>query len=531
MPEDLEKINEIFRLHDEKAAQSARGENTGRGSVRGENTGRGSVRGENTGRGSARGENTGRGSARGENTGRGSARGENTGRGSARGENTGRGSARGENTGRSIARSENTGRSQSGGEKSGREKAAPARGVDKLLIDDSGKEAHNYTGDEESERDYRPIRQSHEYRSGCLGGVMYFVFILCMSVILACLAWMAASDMLALNKAEFTTKVTLPMSIFESETVDTFDELGNKTGTERVTHADISYVADVLKEAGLIEYKWLFEAFCKVSHADTKVRPGEYELQSSYDYRALVQNMRPGTGAAKTIDVTFPEGFNLRQIFLRLEENGVSSYDELMKAAEEYKFNYDFLEDSEPGDASRLEGYLFPDTYQFYVGMQASSAINKFLENFHYVWTDEMQQQAQRRNMSIREILIVASIVEKEAANDTERGRIASVIYNRLAARMPLGMDSIILYAHPEHEGYVTAEMLADDGPYNSRIHTGLPPTPICNPGLASIKAALNPEISYYYYFSLDTETGTHRFFTDSYQFEAFVATQDYGHD
>ena len=110
-----------------------------------------------------------------------------------------------------------------------KEKAAPIRAMDKLLIDESGEQAHNYTGDEESERDYRPVRQSHEYKSGCLGGIMFFVFILCVSVMLACLAWMAASDMLALNKDDFTAKVTLPMSIFTSETVDTFDEKGNKT--------------------------------------------------------------------------------------------------------------------------------------------------------------------------------------------------------------------------------------------------------------------------------------------------------------
>jgi len=410
-----------------------------------------------------------------------------------------------------------------------KEKAAPIRAMDKLLIDESGEQAHNYTGDEESERDYRPVRQSHEYKSGCLGGIMYFVFILCVSVILACLAWMAASDMLALNKDDFTAKVTLPMSIFTSETVDTFDEKGNKTGTERVTKADIGYVADTLKDAGLIQYKWLFESFCRFSHADEKVRPGEYELQSSFDYRALVQNMRPGSSAALTIDVTFPEGFNMRQIFMRLEEKGVSSFDDLMEAAAEYKFNYSFLENKETGDAARLEGYLFPDTYQFYVGMQASSAINKFLENFHYVLSADMLQMAENRGLSIDEVVTVASMIEREAANDSERARIASVIYNRLAANMPLGLESTILYAHPEHEGAPTAEMIAEDSPYNTLNHTGLPPTPICNPGRASIMAALSPETTDYYYFTLDTDTGMHRFFTNYAEFEAFVATQNYG--
>ena len=413
--------------------------------------------------------------------------------------------------------------------KTGRSRIAPIGMVDRLLIDESGEEASNYTGDEESERDFRPVRQSHEYRSGCLGGIMYCVFIVCISVFLACVAWMAASDMLALNKPEFTATVSLPVSIFESQTIDTFDDDGKKTGTERVTKADIDYLSDALKEAGLIEYKWLFRAFCKVSHADTKVRPGEYELRSTYDYRALIQHMRPGAGSAVTVKVTFPEGYTMRQMFLLLEEKGVSNFDDLMEAAANYKFNYSFLDDAEEGEASRLEGFLFPDTYEFYVGMQASSAINKFLETFYFRITEDMIQQAQERNMDLRQVVTIASMIEKEAANDEERGMIASVIYNRLSVGMPLGIDATILYIHPDHEGAPTAEMLQEDSPYNTRDRVTLPPTPICNPGLESIMAALNPETSNNYYYALDTATGTHRFFSSSTEFDNFVATQSYG--
>ena len=404
----------------------------------------------------------------------------------------------------------------------------PVKAMDKLLTDDSGQGPSNYTGDEESERDYHPVRQSHEYHSGCMGGIMYFVFIACVSVILACLAWMAASDMLALNKDEFTAVVTLPMSIFTSETVDTFDEEGNKTGTERVTHADMDYVTDALKEAGLIEYKWLFNVFCKISTASEKVSPGEYELKSSFDYRALIQNMRAGSASTVTVDVTLPEGFTMRQIFQRLEEMNVCSYDELMESAANDKFNYSFLEDIEEGDASRLEGFLFPDTYEFYVGMQASSAINKMLETFYYKQTADMLKQAADMNMTMRQVVTVASLIEKEAANDGERALIASVIYNRLYANMQLGIDASVLYEYPDHEGAPTAEMLQTDSPYNTRIRTGLPPTPICSPGMASITAALNPESTGYYYYALDTATGEHRFFTNETEFNNFVATQDY---
>lgn len=402
------------------------------------------------------------------------------------------------------------------------------KAVDELLIDNSGNEKRNYTGDAGSERDYRPVRQSHESKSGCLGGMMLFVFIACVSVILACVAWMAASDMLALNQKDFTSVVTLPSSIFESETVDTFDEKGVKTGTKRVTHADIDYLADMLKDAGLIEYKWLFETFCKVSHADTKVSPGEYELKSSYDYRALIQHMRSGSSSTITVMVTIPEGFSMHQIFKRLEEKGVCDYDALMDAAANYSFNYDFISEDSIGDSTRLEGYLFPDTYEFYVGMQASSAINKMLETFHYRFTQDMAAQTENLGMDVPDIINVASLIEREAANDSERPLIASVIYNRLNRGYQLGIDAAVLYPYPDHEGAPTGEMLKADNPYNTRVYTGLPPTPICNPGLASINGALYPQTTNYMYYALDTESGEHRFFADETEFNNFVATQDY---
>lgn len=379
-----------------------------------------------------------------------------------------------------------------------------------------------------NKKEDKHIQRNTYRRTGCMGGIMYFVFVICVSVVLACVAWMAASDALALNKPMFETTVTLPPEIFKSETVDTFDEDGNKTGTKRINVADMDYVADQLKEAGLIEYKWLFNFFGDISHADKKLSPGEYELKSSYDYRALITHMRAGADSALTVDVTIPEGFTMHQIFKRLEENNVCSYEDLMEAAANYKYNYSFLENKEEGSASRLEGFLFPETYQFYVDMQASSAINKFLDVFYMRFDSEMTNLLNNMGLNMDDVITIASMIEKEAASDDERGYIASVIYNRLNAGMPLGIDATLLYEYPDHEGAPTAEMLQKDSPYNSRIHTGLPPTPICNPGLPSIKAALQPEDTNYYYYALDTETGTHRFFETEGEHSAFVATQNY---
>ncbi len=382
--------------------------------------------------------------------------------------------------------------------------------------------------EKEPEETYRPLRKRETQGTGCLGGLMYSAFILCLSVILAIVAWMAASDALALNKEQFTATVVLPESIFKNETVDVTDEEGNVTGRKSITHADVSYLSSTLKQAGLIEYRWLFEFFCSISHADQRVRPGEYKLQSSYDYRALIQHLRPNGGSAVTVNITFYEGITAQEIFRRLERQGVSSYEDLMEAAESYDFKYPFILNGDESGVSRLEGYLFPETYNFYVNMQASSAINIFLDQFSDELKDSLADRVLESGYSLGEIVTIASMIEKEAADDEERADISSVIYNRLNSEMPLGIDATILYIHPEHSGAPTSEMLSEDSPYNTRLYVGLPPSPICNPGLPSLDAALSPNSTAYYYYALDTETGRHRFFSTQEEFNAFVATQDY---
>ena len=364
-------------------------------------------------------------------------------------------------------------------------------------------------------------------RSGCLGGLIYFAFVVSISIILACVGWMAASDVLALNKEPVTATVTLDKAEFKDVTISYTDADGN--AKERSGHqVSVGYVAKQLKDAGIIKYKGLFELYCSVSHAKTKIDPGTYELSTNYDYRALVKKMQVGSGAMVTTKVTIPEGYTMEQIFRKLEDENVCSYDDLMDAAANYSYNYSFIDQSMQGDAKRLEGFLFPDTYEFYQGMQASSAINKFLENFHDRITAEMLEKADERGMTMQEVVTVASMIEKEAANDDERAMIAAVIYNRIAAGMPLQIDSTIMYVLPEHKDVLTVEDTKIDSPYNTYQNKGLPPTPIANPGLASIKATLSPASTQALYYALDAESGTHKFFTSYGEFQAFVAKQSY---
>ena len=377
------------------------------------------------------------------------------------------------------------------------------------------------------DRDEAPIRQRRDGQTGCLGGVIYFAFVLSVSIILACVGWLAASDVLALNKDPVEATVTLEKDAFTEEQVLVDNEDGTAS-QKTVRTVDLDYVAKSLKSAGIIRYKSLFKFYCQFSHAATHIDPGTYELNTNYDYRALVKKMQVGSGAMVTTKVTIPEGYTMEQIFRKLEEENVCSYPDLMEAAANYKYNYSFLDEEAIGDASRLEGFLFPDTYEFYQGMQASSAINKFLVNFHNRLTQETIDLAQKRGLTLQQAVTVASMIEKEAANDEEREIIASVIYNRMRRDMPLQIDSTIMYVLEEHGDVLTEEETKIDSPYNTYQNTGLPPTPIANPGAKSITAAVKPADTNYLFYALDAEAGVHKFFTDYNAFVNFVASQNY---
>lgn len=375
---------------------------------------------------------------------------------------------------------------------------------------------------------HRPAHSAPPRKTGVLSGFMYFMFIVSISIILACVGWIAACDVLALNKEVVTAEVTLPHDIFTKETKTVENEDGT-TKTVSYNKADMGEVAKILKKSGIIEYKSLFLLYSSVSHANTKLDPGNYELSTIYDYRAIVKKMQFGSGAMTTTEITFPEGLTLQEVFKLLEENKVCTVEELTECAKTMDFGYSFLENLEYGSAARLEGYLFPDTYQFFQGGSAQPVIDKFLHLFNSKVTTEMRERATSLGYSLHDIIKIASMIEEEAANDQERATIASVIYNRLNQGMPLQVDATVQYALEERKEHLTIEDTQIDSPYNTYLNTGLPAGPIANPGQASINAALNPSSTNYLYYALDEATGTHRFFTNSSEFEAFKATQSYG--
>ena len=358
--------------------------------------------------------------------------------------------------------------------------------------------------EEEDERDYRPIRRNRESNRGCLSGLMYAVFIIASSIVLAVVGWMAASDIFAFNTDNFVSVVTIEKD------------------------DSISTITEKLHDADLVKYQPLFKLYAKIFHASEKIDAGTYELGSNLDYRALVNAMRSGGDTQVTVEVTIPEGYTMEQIFTLLEDENVCDAEELYKAAADYNFSYSFLS-KETGEATRMEGYLFPDTYDFYEGEQAASVINKFLANFSNKFTAEMVETAKARNMTLQEIVTLASIIEREAASDEERADIASVIYNRLNSSYTyLELDSTVYYAAKLMDTEFDTEL---DSPYNTYKYAGLPAGPICNPGLASINAALEPNSTSYLFFAYGVDGVSHVFnsyneflnFTNSDQYDSGV--------
>ena len=336
-------------------------------------------------------------------------------------------------------------------------------------------------------------------------GVIYVGGILLISFILATIGWRWAGDVLALNKEPLTASVT----ITEGES------LGDVTAE--------------LKEKGLVKYGYLFQLFASFTHKAEKITAGSYELSTVMDYSALLNNISSTSAYRETVTVTIPEGYTVEEIFKLMENKGVCSYNDLLKVAQEETFDFDFLKDVKTTKEKRLEGYLFPDTYEFYKGADAKNVINTMLKNFDERFDSKMEAEMQLLGYSKNDIIIMASIIEKETDGGDQRN-IASVLQNRLkntwaTPKGYLQVDSTIQYLLKERKKKLTDKDLEIDSPYNTYKNPGLPIGPICNPGLTAIEAALEPNKTNYYYFMLGKDGTTHFFDTEA-AFLAFKAEQ-----
>lgn len=275
-------------------------------------------------------------------------------------------------------------------------------------------------------------------------------------------------------------------------------------------------IAAQLTAAGVIDNALTFRALAKLQHADQQVRAGEYRFAAHLTQQQVLRALVTG-GAQVATWVTIPEGFTAAQIAQRLHDAGAGSASDFQDAFRTGTLTVD-------GTRTRsLEGFLFPSTYLVPLGDSAPAIAAIMTGQFFKVLPSDAAARAKALHVTVPQAVIVASLVEREAKSEADRPKIAAVIYNRLRLGMPLQVDATIEYALQRHKTALSFADLRIDSPYNTYLHAGLPPTPIANPGLASLRAALTPAHSndlYYVYCG----HGTHAFATTLAQHQANVA-------
>lgn len=348
-----------------------------------------------------------------------------------------------------------------------------------------------------------------------LATVIWIVLILSIGVSLGRVLWVCCADVMAFGKE--SQKVTI--TITENDNIKT--------------------ISKKLGDANLVRYPKLFQFFAEITDKDEDIGVGTFTLYSHLDYNAMINSMISYGPKRDVVDIMFPEGANCAQIFKLLAEKNVCSLEDL----EEYAANgelkdYWFLEGVPRGDKYCLEGYMAPDTYSFYTNDDPKRVIEKFLNEFDDRFTDKMKEDfvtiqeafaaklrskgfgssyIKEHTLTLHQVVTLASVIQKEAASDSECYDIGSVFYNRLANPdiLSLGADATVYYALGDYFGLIdelTAEHLDVDSPYNTRKYKGIPPGPICNMGVHALYAALEPNDTNYHYFVYDPAKTAHRF-------------------
>lgn len=348
-----------------------------------------------------------------------------------------------------------------------------------------------------------------------LGWLWYILGVIASSALLACVGWLMVNDVCALNKEPLTATVKV--------------ERGDSVGD----------VTNKLKDAGLIESKLLFRVFAAIFNGDEIISPGTYELDTDMDFRCLIHSMVTSESIVPpgVVMVTIPEGYTVMQTIAVLAENGVCSEEDLIEAAKNHVFTeFDFVDNVNLGDITRLEGYLAPDTYEFFEDEAPELALSRLLENFAYWMNVEVRDDIIKSGYTLDEIVTMASLIEKEAiGDDEERKNIASVLYNRIENPSfetygLLQLDSTIYYilrsqGLPDEEFSTSIE-----SGYNTYLYPGLPVGAICNPSRSALMAAVYPNDTDYYYFAYGIDNVSH-FFYDYNEHLNFVNSDMYRPD
>jgi UPF0755 protein len=293
-------------------------------------------------------------------------------------------------------------------------------------------------------------------------------------------------------------------------------------GGERVTvripqGSSLSQIADILEREGVVEDGGFFQLRARLSGHSGDLRPGSYELRKDMSFAAALDALKEGV-PPNVVQVAIPEGLSRREI--RPLTKGLRG--NYLRASRRSR-KLDPMEYKAPPGAT-LEGFLFPATYELKKGRPVKALVNEQLAHFRRNFETVDLNYARRKRLTPYDVLIIASLIEREAMVAKERRLIASVIYNRLRDGIPLGIDATVRFVTGNWKRPLRQSELADPNPYNTRVHAGLPPGPIGNPGLASIRAAARPAKTKYLFYVVKVDScGEHKFAKSDAEFQAYV--------
>ncbi len=325
---------------------------------------------------------------------------------------------------------------------------------------------------------------------GAMKVFVYFAAVVAVSVFLALTIINVANDVFAFVKDDSTINVTIPEG------------------------ASLNEVSQILKDEGIIKYPLVFRLYAKREFDSSKYltgefKPGTFELSPMMNYDTLIYRSAVSTYKPReSVRVTIPEGYTVDEIIALLVEKGVGEKEDYIDVIQNYEYDYDFVKaldnngiSKDPDRKYRLEGYLFPDTYDFFTDESEISVINKLLSNFDLKFVDLYRERAGELGMTIDDVVILSSIIEKEARFASDFSYISSVFHNRLDDNHRLESCATVLYVLGERKTRLSKQDTETDSAYNTYLHAGLTPGAISNPGLEAISAALYPEKTNYYYF------------------------------
>ena len=280
--------------------------------------------------------------------------------------------------------------------------------------------------------------------------------------------------------------------------------------------SNIDDIAKILYDSGLIKNRMVFQSYAgRHSRGIKQIKAANYRFTPSMSSVDIFNAMLNGKDYDGAVAITIPEGKNIKEIGAILESRHICSSADFInetKKVSEYKKNYSILS-SYPDNAegrTPMEGYLFADTYQFTSNSSAATVVSKMLANTQSKFSDAMLKKISDNHQTVDQILTMASLIEMESKLDSDKPKIASVFYNRLAKNMKLQSDATVNYALGEKKTNITNSDLKVDSPYNTYANTGMPIGPICSPSLKSIKAAISPAKTDYLYFVSDSSGKTY---------------------